>query len=87
MTIAFFFGMQPSKSQVSAQRADPDAMRLERQLRERLWGRLSELQVVVNERGVILRGHSRTFYLKQLAQHTVMQITRLPILANEIEVD
>jgi hypothetical protein len=41
----------------------------------------------MRERGVILRGRSRTFYEKQLAQHALMQITRLPILANEIEVD
>jgi hypothetical protein len=36
--------------------------------------------------GVILRGHSQTYYAKQLAQQAVMEATRLRILANEIEV-
>ena len=31
-------------------------------------------------------GALRTFYVKQLAQQSVMEITDLPILANEIEV-
>jgi hypothetical protein len=36
--------------------------------------------------GVILRGVAYSFYAKQLAQHSVMEITKLPVLANEIEV-
>jgi hypothetical protein len=79
--------MRSQTSQGSVERANPDAARLERQVRQRLYGRLSEFQVLMRERGVILRGRSRTFYEKQLAQHALMQITRLPILANEIEVD
>ena len=29
---------------------------------------------------------ARTYHAKQVAQHTVMQMTDLPIVANEIEV-
>ena len=36
--------------------------------------------------GIVLRGFTRTYYLKQLAQQAVMNLTDLPILANEIEV-
>jgi hypothetical protein len=34
----------------------------------------------------VLRGVTRTYYAKQLAQHAVMQLTDLPIHANEIDV-
>jgi osmotically-inducible protein OsmY len=43
--------------------------------------------VVLHAGGVILRGQARTFYAKQLAQHAAMDITGLPVLANEIEVE
>jgi len=36
-------------------------------------------------RGLILRGRSRSYYGKQLAQHAVMEAVILPIVANEIE--
>jgi osmotically-inducible protein OsmY len=52
----------------------------------RLGGQLRNFRVVVTDRGVILRGQARTYYTKQLAQHAVMEVSRLPILANEIEV-
>jgi len=35
---------------------------------------------------LILRGRTRTYYAKQLAQQAVMEATALPIRANEIEV-
>jgi len=34
----------------------------------------------------VLQGRTRTYHAKQLAQHAVMEITELPILANEIRV-
>jgi osmotically-inducible protein OsmY len=52
----------------------------------RLGGRLRDFRVVVTDRGAILRGHAHTYYAKQLAQHAVMEVSRLPIVANEIEV-
>jgi hypothetical protein len=36
--------------------------------------------------GLVLQGNTLTFHAKQLAQHAIMEATRLPILANEIEV-
>jgi hypothetical protein len=59
---------------------------LELQVQCRLRGRVRDFQMVSGVRGVILRGRALTYYAKQLAQHAVMEITLLPILANEIEV-
>jgi hypothetical protein len=52
----------------------------------RLSGRVRDLRVEVAGEALILRGHARTYYAKQLAQHAVMDATDLPIRANEIEV-
>ena len=51
-----------------------------------LGGRVRDLQLLLRDRGIVLRGFARTFYAKQLAQHAVMTETRLPIVSNEIEV-
>jgi hypothetical protein len=56
-------------------------------LQYRLAGRVRDFCLICADGGVILRGYSRTYYAKQLAQHAVMQATDLPILANEIMVD
>jgi hypothetical protein len=63
-----------------------DLLELETRLRARLRGRVQELRLEQSEGGLILRGCSRTYYGKQLAQHAVMDAVNLPILANEIEV-
>jgi hypothetical protein len=55
-------------------------------LRGQLRGRVSGLCLSVCTRGVILRGYSRTYYGKQLAQHMLMALCRFPIAANEIVV-
>jgi hypothetical protein len=44
------------------------------------------LEVLVSDRGVVLRGRSATYYGKQLAQHAVLTVAQLPLIANEIEV-
>jgi hypothetical protein len=59
---------------------------LEDRLRCRLGGRISDLQLVPRDTGVVLRGRSYTYYAKQLAQHAVMEATEIPLVANEIEV-
>jgi hypothetical protein len=41
---------------------------------------------VIQDNGLILRGQAHTYFAKQLAQHAAMEVTELPILANEIEV-
>ena len=38
------------------------------------------------DEGLILVGRAPTFYVKQLAQHAVKRLTRVPIVRNEIEV-
>lgn len=60
--------------------------RIEEDIQCRLIGRVLDLRLVVHDHGLVLRGHARTYYGKQLAQHAVMETTDLPIRANEIEV-
>jgi hypothetical protein len=60
--------------------------RIEEQVRCGLSGRVRDFRLDVRDDGLVLRGHAHTYYAKQLAQHAVMQISSLPILANEIEV-
>jgi len=55
-------------------------------LQRQLGGRFRGLHVQVQDKGVVLTGRVPTFYAKQLAQHLVMRMTDLPILANDIEV-
>jgi hypothetical protein len=62
------------------------ATELEAHVQCRLGGQVRDFRLVVAEKGLILRGHARTYYAKQLVQHAVMEATKLPILANEIEV-
>jgi hypothetical protein len=59
---------------------------LEDHIQSRLMGRVLDLRLVLTDDGLILHGHARTYYAKQLAQHALMEATPLPILANEIEV-
>jgi DNA-binding response OmpR family regulator len=60
--------------------------RLETHLQTRLGSRVRHLRVICRDAGVTLSGSTRTYHAKQLAQHLIMEITDLPILANEIEV-
>ena len=59
---------------------------LELRLQDQLGGRVRNLRLVMRDDGIILQGIARTYYAKQLAQHSVMRQTDLPILVNEIEV-
>ena len=52
----------------------------------RLQGKVRGLRLLARGHGLVLQGQTQCYYLKQLAQHSVMQVTRLRILANEIEV-
>jgi hypothetical protein len=64
------------------------ADQLEALIQRHLLGRVrvSHLRVLVQEQGLILQGCVPTYYDKQLAQHAAMEVSGLPILANEIEV-
>jgi osmotically-inducible protein OsmY len=59
---------------------------LEARVRSRLSGQVRDFRLLVGDKGVTLRGRTRTYYAKQLAQHAVMEAMVLPIVANEIEV-
>jgi hypothetical protein len=60
--------------------------RIEETVRCRLVGRVRDFRLIIRDRGLVLRGQALSYYVKQLAQHAVMQTTRLPIRANDIEV-
>jgi hypothetical protein len=66
--------------------ARPDVGRLEEMVRRRVRGQVEDLRVLVLGHGLILRGRAPTYYVKQLAQHAILGASRLPLLANEIEV-
>ena len=59
---------------------------LEAALQLRLLGRVHQLHVELHSHGLVLRGWTRTYYVKQVAQHAAMEASGLPIRANEIEV-
>lgn len=61
---------------------------LEALIQRRLLGRVRvhRFRVLVQAQGLILQGCAPTYYAKQLAQHAAMEVSELPILANEIEV-
>lgn len=61
-------------------------LHLETQTQARLGSRVRHFKVCRRNQGVILQGTAQTYYAKQLAQHFVMELSSLPILANEIEV-
>jgi hypothetical protein len=60
--------------------------RIEEHVRDRLIGLLRHFELVFRDKGLVLRGRVHTYYTKQLAQHAVMEVSSLPILANEMEV-
>jgi len=63
-----------------------EVQQLETRIQSRLHGRVHNLQLKVHDEALVLCGHTRTYYAKQLAQHAVMEATQVPIHANEIEV-
>ena len=69
-----------------ASRFESERYRLEELLSRRLGARIRQLRLIFQDAGVVLRGRSDTYYSKQIAQHTVMEFSDVPIAANEIEV-
>jgi hypothetical protein len=64
----------------------PEEMRLESQVAGRLGRRVRDFRVVHHPHGLVLQGRTATYHVKQLAQHAAMELSDLPILANDIEV-
>lgn len=60
--------------------------RIGQRVQHQLIGRLDDFRLKGGANGLVLRGRTRTYYAKQLAQHAVMAATDLPISRNEIEV-
>ncbi len=47
---------------------------------------IRDFRLIVRDGGLVLFGHTRSYYGKQLVQHRVMERCRLPIQSNNIEV-
>ncbi len=60
--------------------------RLESLLQHRLGNRIRDLRVQRYPTGLVIQGRAATYHAKQLAQHAVMELASMPILANDIEV-
>lgn len=65
---------------------DMEIERLQTHLESRMKGRARNLRLLFRSKGLVLKGHASTYYVKQLAQHAVMSATTLQNVANEIEV-
>ena len=63
-----------------------ELMRADEHVRCRIGGKVRDLRLLVRDQGLVLQGHARTYYAKQLAQHAVIEALGLAIHANEIEV-
>jgi hypothetical protein len=59
---------------------------LEDLVRKRLGGRLRDFRLTIRDAGLVLGGHARSHHAKQLALHAIMDMTSVPVVANEIEV-
>ena len=55
-------------------------------LKQKLGGRVWNLRLVMEDGGIVLQGHTCSYYAKQLAQHVAMEALQLPIRANQIKV-
>ncbi len=71
---------------IAPQNLATDEGHLEGLMQRRLGNRIRELRVLVLPTGIILQGRALTYHAKQLAQHAAMELSALPILANDIEV-
>lgn len=60
----------------------PIVTEIDRQLRGRLW----QFDIARDDQGLVLFGEAPSFYVKQLAQHAVGKLTKVPIVRNEIQV-
>ena len=72
----------------SPSRAVPRGLmeQIEIRILSRVAGRLQNLQVILRDDGVVLKGRAKTYHVKQLAQHAVLEMTGVRLLANDIEV-
>ena len=64
----------------------PDIFELERLVRMRTQHRIKELSIAVEDGRIVLQGRVRSFHLKQLAQHGILDVLPNGQLVNAIEV-
>jgi hypothetical protein len=60
---------------------------LEKAVLLRLGARVRDFRLAIENGKLVLRGRARTYYVKQLVQHAVMETSKLLIQANHIEVE
>jgi hypothetical protein len=60
---------------------------LERHIQARTGRRVRDLAIEVGSGAIVLRGHTRSYYVKQLAQHGVRDVLPEVRLHNAIVVD
>lgn len=60
---------------------------LEQSLRSRLGHRIQGLRIWFEPHGLVLAGHTRSYYDKQVAQHTLREILGRDVADNRIAVD
>jgi hypothetical protein len=60
--------------------------RLVTAVQNQMAGRVSDLRLLLRDRGLVLQGRARSYYAKQLAQHAVIMATEFPLLSNDIEI-
>ena len=76
-------GLPPPKVR---EQTDPLTI-LESMITRRLGSRVRDLSLELDDQNqLIIRGHSKTYHAKQLAQHAVMEVSDYIIAANEIVV-
>jgi hypothetical protein len=65
---------------------DEVAGQIESAVRDRLIGWVTDFRVLLRDRGMVLTGCTHSYYAKQLVQHLALTASRLPLVANEIQV-
>jgi hypothetical protein len=73
-------------SKPSAVKVTQTIHHLELQLQRRLRSYVRDLRLLPRADGLVLRGQSRNYFSKQVAQEAVMEATPVPLVANEIVV-
>jgi hypothetical protein len=73
--------------QVNIRRVDAEAVEeVEAKVATQIGGRVRDFRLAARGTGLVLQGRCRTYHAKQLVLQAVMEVTELPILANEIRV-
>jgi type IV secretory pathway TrbF-like protein len=71
----------------TSENTDPEGLQdLKYQVQSRVGGLVREVRLLRIDSGLVLRGWSRTYYGKQLAQTALFEVTTLALAANEIDV-